>query len=330
MVIKKGRNWNLPERLVIGESRYWNRRDFIKKMGIGAAAVCAAGVPGCVNEETSKIEPAKIFVPDIPEWIQDLYPAEPNPDFAEIPPGRQMTPEQIANTFNNFYEFGIPKTEVHKNAGTLVTRPWAVEIAGLVHNPVVLDVDDMYKLFDLEERIYRLRCVEAWSMVVPWTGWPLRKLLEYANPMGSAKFVRMISFDRPDQAVGQRELTQYDWPYYEGLSMAEAMNEITMLVTGIFGNVTPPQHGSPFRLITPWKYGYKSIKSIVRIELTDQRPPTFWNDAVPSEYSFTSNVDPTKPHPRWSQATERDIGTEEQIETLPYNGYGEWVADLYE
>ena len=330
MVIKKGRNWNLPERSVIDEPRYWNRRQFIKKMGWGAAALCTAGAAGCIDSQTFKNDnTAGRFDPNIPDWIDDLYPAQPDPDFDDVPSGRILTPPDVAGTFNNFYEFGTKKSEVHLHAQSLVTRPWAVEIGGLVHNPKVLDVDDMYKLFDLEERIYRMRCVEAWSMVVPWTGFPLAALLDHVQPMQSARFVRMITFYEPSQAVGQRELDYYNWPYYEGLTMAEAYNELTLLVTGIFGWVSPPQHGAPFRLIVPWKYGYKSIKSIVRIELTDRQPPTFWNEEDPNEYSFTSNVDPKVPHPRWSQATERDIATGEMIDTLPFNGYGEWVADLY-
>lgn len=329
MVIKKGRNFNLPERMVIDEDRYWNRRKFIKKMGWGAAALCTAGLAGCMDENPSKQESRKYFDPNLPDWIEDLYPADLNPEFDEVPSGRILTPKDVAGTYNNFYEFGVDKNKVHENARSLITRPWAVEIGGLVHNPMVLDVDDMYRLFDLEERIYRMRCVEAWSMVVPWTGFPLRTLLEYVQPMQNANYVKMITFYEPSQAIGQRELDIFNWPYYEALTLAEAANDLTMLVTGIFGYITPPQFGAPFRLIVPWKYGYKSIKSIVRIELTQERPHTFWNDLVPDEYGFTSNVDPDAPSQLWSQDKERDIGSGVTIDTLPYNGYGEWVAHLY-
>ena len=328
MLIKKKPGWNLPESLVISESRYLNRREFLKKTGWCAAAVGIAGATGCVNTTESKTEPFTFFA-NVPQWIRDLYPAEPNPEFDEVPDGREMTSENTAGTYNNFYEFGVNKSQVHVNAQSLITRPWTVEISGLVHNPKVLDVDDMYKLFELEERIYRLRCVEAWSMVVPWTGFPLKKLLDYAQPMNNAKYVKMTSFYDPEHAVGQAELSSYNWPYYEALTLSEAANDLTMLVTGIFGHVTPSQHGAPLRLITPWKYGFKSIKSIVKIELTDYQPPTFWNDAVPSEYTFSSNVNPNFPHPRWSQAEEMDIGTNQTIETLNFNGYGEWIGELY-
>ncbi len=166
-------------------------------------------------------------------------------------------------------------------------------------------------------------------MVVPWTGYPMHALLDYVQPMQNAKYVKTITFYRPTEAIGQGELDQYTWPNYEALTIEEAANKLTMLVTGIFGWVTPPQHGAPFRLVIPWKYGYKSIKSIVKMELVEEKPGIFWSDLNPNEYGFESNVDPAVPHPRWSQATERDIGTEEELETLPYNGYGDWVANLY-
>ncbi|MDX1567946.1 MAG: protein-methionine-sulfoxide reductase catalytic subunit MsrP, partial [Longimicrobiales bacterium] len=204
------------------------------------------------------------------------------------------------------------------------------EVAGEVENPGTFDVADLERELGLEERIYRHRCVEAWAMTVPWTGFPLRKLLDRVQPLSSANYIRFVSFDRPEQAVGQRTQNWYPWPYYEALRMDEARNELTMVVTGIYGEPMPKQHGAPVRIVTPWKYGYKSPKSIVRMEFVREQPPTFWNDMAPSEYGFFSNVNPEVPHPRWSQAEEEMIGTGEVYPTEVFNGYGEWVADMYD
>jgi len=198
-----------------------------------------------------------------------------------------------------------------------------------VEKPLKFDVDDLLKRFPLEERVYRLRCVEAWSIVVPWIGFPMAKFVEWAKPTAKAKHVRMVSFLRPGECPGQREQTWYPWPYFEGLRLDEATNEVAFLVVGSFGHVLPNQNGSPLRLAVPWKYGYKSIKGITVFEFTDRQPPTFWNRLVPDEYDFLSNVNPAKPHPRWSQASEIDVPSQKRIPTLPYNGYGDFVAQLY-
>ncbi len=244
-------------------------------------------------------------------------------------PGRPITPWRIATHYNNFYEFDpSSKTTIARLAQRLTTRPWTIEITGLLRKPRTIDVDDLLRRFPLEERVYRFRCVEAWSMVVPWVGFELNRLIRWAEPLGSAKYVRFVSFLRPDEAPGQRNRA-FPWPYYEALRMDEAMHELTLLVLGMYGRPLPKQNGAPLRVIVPWKYGYKSPKSIVRIEFTETRPRTFWNDLAPDEYSFLSNVDPKVPHPRWSQATERVLGTDERVATLPYNGYAEQVARLY-
>jgi sulfoxide reductase catalytic subunit YedY len=198
----------------------------------------------------------------------------------------------------------------------------------MVEKPMTLDVDDLVKQMPLEERLYRLRCVEAWAMVVPWIGFPMKALLEKVQPTADAKYVRMLTFLDQDMAPQQNN-ARLPWPYYEGLTLAEAMNDLTLLTVGIYGHILPPQHGAPIRLIVPWKYGFKSIKSIVSIELTDQKPRTFWNTLAPREYGFEANVNPNVPHPRWSQASERMIGTGERLPTVIYNGYGSSVAHLY-
>ena len=252
--------------------------------------------------------------------------AENNQNFTV---NRLMTDEVVAATYNNFYEFTLSKNSVWKRVHKFKTRPWEIEISGLVEKPMTLDIDDLIKQMPLEERIYRFRCVEAWAMVVPWIGFPMKALLEKVQPTADAKYVRMLTFLDPEVAPEQRDL-RMPWPYFEALTLAEAMNDLTILTVGIYGHILPPQHGAPLRLIVPWKYGFKSIKSIVSIELTDQKPRTFWNTLAPREYDFEANVNPNVPHPRWSQANERMIGTGERLPTMIYNGYGSAVAHLYQ
>jgi sulfoxide reductase catalytic subunit YedY len=213
--------------------------------------------------------------------------------------------------------------------GRFVTSPWQIEISGLVEKPMTLEMADLPKMFSLEERIYRLRCVEAWAMIVPWTGFPLSKLIERVSPRSEAKFVRFETFNKPEQCPGVQHVRDYPWPYFEGLRLDEAMNPLTMVVTGIYGKPLPKQHGAPVRMVVPWKYGYKSIKSIVKIEFVASQPTTFWEKLQPDEYPFESNVNPNVPHPRWSQATERMIDTGDRVRTQLYNGYGNYVAKLY-
>ena len=236
-------------------------------------------------------------------------------------------------SYNNFYEFGTDKSDPARNAHTLKTRPWTVSVEGLVNKPKVWDIDNLIKLAPLEERVYRLRCVEGWSMAIPWIGYSLANLIKAAEPQGSAKYVEFISLADPKQMPGVNNRV-LDWPYTEGLRLDEAMNDLTLLTFGLYGEILPKQNGAPVRLVVPWKYGFKSAKSIVKIRITDKEPATSWKVSAPYEYGFYSNVNPAVNHPRWSQATERRIGAEggifaPKIKTLPFNGYAEQVAHLY-
>jgi methionine sulfoxide reductase catalytic subunit len=239
---------------------------------------------------------------------------------------RPITDEKLSTHYNNFYEFTEDKDV---DADALPLRPWTVAIDGMVEKPMTLDIDDILKRMPLEERLYRHRCVEAWSMAVPWSGFPLKSLVELAKPLGSAKYVRMETFKNPKVAPGQKQFW-YPWPYVEGLTMAEATSELPLLVTGMYGHPVPRQDGAPLRLVVPWKYGFKSVKSIVKVTFTDQRPKTFWEALQASEYGFWANVNPAVPHPRWSQASERVLGIDGRRPTLMWNGYGEFVAHLYD
>ncbi len=230
--------------------------------------------------------------------------------------------------YNNFYEFGTDKEDPARNADRLRTRPWAVRVEGLVSKPQTIDIDRLIRLAPLEERVYRMRCVEGWSMVIPWVGFPLNALLKMVEPLGKARFVAFETLRDPRQMPGQRS-SVLQWPYVEGLRLDEAMHPLTLLAVGLYGRVLPNQNGAPIRLVVPWKYGFKSIKSIVRIRLVDRQPPTSWNISAPQEYGFYSNVNPTVDHPRWSQARERRIGDWLPRATLPYNGYGAEVSQLY-
>jgi methionine sulfoxide reductase catalytic subunit len=325
------REWGIPESQVTSEAAFFDRRAFLRSLGLGGIAAGAL-LSGCLDvsrlraADTDPPEGGPRVDPD-PPGGKALYPARRNPAFADG--GRPLSPETIPARYNNFYEFTTDKEQVWQLVEKFETRPWTVEITGLCNKPQTLGLDDLVRKMPLEERIYRHRCVEAWSMTVPWTGFPYKALLDLVEPMQSARFVRMVSFFKPEQAPGQKTQVWYPWPYYEGLSLQEASNELAFLVTGVYGHALPKQHGAPIRLATPWKYGYKSIKSIVRMELVEKQPKTFWNDIAPDEYGFVSNVDPDKPHPRWSQATERLVDTGERIPTQLYNGYGKWVADLY-
>jgi sulfoxide reductase catalytic subunit YedY len=241
---------------------------------------------------------------------------------------RALTDEKISTTYNNFYEFGSSKN-IWQAAQKLNIRPWEVRIDGMVEKPRTVGIDDLLKAMKLEERVYRLRCVEAWAMAVPWTGFPMKDFIDFAAPLSSAKYVRMETFMDPAMAPGQKA-GWYPWPYVEGLTIDEATNELTLLATGIYGKPMPRQMGAPLRLVVPWKYGFKSVKSIVRFNFTDQRPKTFWEAVQGSEYGFWANVNPKVPHPRWSQATEEVIGANgSRVPTQIFNGYGDFVASLY-
>ncbi len=239
-----------------------------------------------------------------------------------------LTPLEAITNYNNFYEFDTSKGGVADAAKGFVTRPWAVSVEGLVNKPTVFDLDELLK-FPLEERIYRLRCVEGWSMVIPWTGFPLHKLLEKVEPTSAARYVAFQTLLDPERMPNQRTGV-LDWPYVEGLRLDEAMHPLTIMATGLYGEALPPQDGAPIRLVVPWKYGFKSIKSVVKITLVADEPPTTWNIQAPYEYGFYSNVNPNVPHPRWSQATERRIGEYGRRDTLLFNGYAEQVAHLYQ
>jgi sulfoxide reductase catalytic subunit YedY len=243
------------------------------------------------------------------------------------------TKYESATTYNNFYEFGVNKDDPSRLAGTLRPRPWTVQVDGLVHKPKTFDIEDLLKLAALEERVYGLRCVEAWSMVIPWIGYPLAELLRRVEPTSQARFVEFVTLVDPEQFPGQRKgifsFSSLEWPYVEGLRLDEAMHPLALLTFGMYGKVLPNQNGAPIRMVVPWKYGFKSAKSIVRVRLVRDQPKTAWETAAPQEYGFYSNVNPTVDHPRWSQATERRIGEFRRRQTLMFNGYADQVAGLY-
>jgi sulfoxide reductase catalytic subunit YedY len=320
MPVHTRNRWHLPEKELTPEKFFHQRRQLIKSAGLVGLGIATGTLPACGPNDES----VRIGAQEKPPGL-DLYPAARNQQFKL---DRPVTLEAYAASYNNFYEFSVFKSRVYKNAARLVTHPWQVEISGLVAKPRLFEIDELVRAIALEERYYRFRCVEAWAMAVPWTGFPLAALIKKIMPQSAAKFVRFVTFLKPDQGTNQSP-SNGPWPYTEALTMTEAMNELTLIATGIYGHPLPKQHGAPLRLIVPWKYGFKSIKSIVKIEFTAERPATFWNTNRPKEYDFTANVDPNTPHPRWSQATEKLIDTGERRPTLPYNGYGEWVANLY-
>ena len=307
MLVKIPRGWEIPEREATPESVYQNRRTLLKAMGF-------AGVGSLLSRNL------------LSAGTDDLYPAKRNTKYTL---DRPITPEAAATGFNNFYEFTTDKPRVKDLVGKFTIEPWEVEVSGLVNKPGKYDLDDLLRKIPLEERLYRMRCVEAWSMAVPWTGFPIAAFIKEVDPKPGAKFMRMVTANRPDEMPGINSQPHYPWPYFEALRMDEAMNELAMFVTGIYGKPLPKQNGAPFRLIVPWKYGLKSIKSIVKIEFTEKRPATLWNQVGGLEYGWYSNVNPKRPHNRWSQASEKVIPTMERRPTLPYNGYEEFVGDLY-
>jgi sulfoxide reductase catalytic subunit YedY len=309
---------------VAEEKHYRDRRSFIRQMSAAGAGAIVAGQPmwgrAALTEEDRKYH--------IPEHAlsDELYPAKKNDAYKVT---RDFTDKDEVFTYNNFYEFSLRK-DVHLHVGPYKPFPWQLEIAGLCNKPKVWDLDEMLKEFALEERAYRFRCVEAWAMTVPWSGFALSELLKKAEPTAAAKYVRFESFLRPKEARGQAGAAPgYEWPYYEGLHIEEAMNPLAFVATGIYGKQLPKQCGSPLRIVLPWKYGYKGPKAVVKIEFTDTKPTTFWNEAAPSEYGYFSNVNPEVPHPRWSQASERLIGTFDRVETQLYNGYQDEIGDLH-
>lgn len=315
----------IPSSEITPESVYLNRRRFMQAfagMGLAAAAMPASALlsPG---ETELPIYPG-------PTWLQPKLKAAPTTIVAED----DVAPYDAVITHNNFYEFGTKKSDPFEKAQDFNTDPWKVEVSGEVENPGVYNLEDLIAKVDLEERVYRLRCVEAWSMVIPWIGFELGSLLKQFNPTSKAKYVEFVTLVDKDQMPGQRGFfSSLDWPYTEGLRMDEAMHPLTLMAVGLYGNSLPPQNGAPFRLVVPWKYGFKSIKSIVAIRLTETMPKATWNQTAPNEYGFYANVNPKVDHPRWSQATERRLPASllnpRIIDTQMFNGYADEVASLY-
>jgi len=296
------------------KSEYLSRRDFLKAAGIVTGSALLAACAPAASEQVAGSE-TQVPLPSN-EGQADNLGDSPN-SFEEI------------TNYNNFYEFSTDKQAVAKLASDFNTDPWSVEVYGLVNQPKTFAFEDLLSMFPQEERIYRLRCVEAWSMVIPWNGFPLASLLKEVEPTSDAKYVRFESLMDVEQMPGQKSRF-YPWPYQEGLRLDEAMNDLTLLATGLYGERMPNQNGAPIRLVVPWKYGFKSIKSIVKIELVDYQPETLWSAVAPNEYGFYSNVNPEVSHPRWSQASERRIGELGRRPTYMFNGYAEEVAYLYE
>ncbi|MFO7596541.1 MAG: protein-methionine-sulfoxide reductase catalytic subunit MsrP [Desulfocurvibacter africanus] len=319
---------SLPSADPTPEEFFRCRRTLLKAMGLaGMAGTLGPLLAACDlwGRETRQVEDTLVELRTLK--------AVPNQTFGPEQLGQPLTERRATAVVNNFYEFTTGK-DVWRYVEDFVARPWRFEVSGLVERPVTFDMADILagkSLGELEERLYRFRCVEAWAMNVPWIGVPFHRVIEAARPRPEAKYVRLLSFLRPEQAPGQQSGAPYLrlWPYFEGLTLPEALNETALLAVGMYGHELPKQSGAPVRLVLPWKYGYKGPKSITRIELTAERPPTFWSALAPDEYDFWSNVDPDTPHPRWSQATERMLGTGERRPTLPFNGYGEFVAGLY-
>lgn len=311
MLIKRRRGWEIPESQATPESIFLDRRKLVLGMGVAGIAAGMGWQPAF-----AAADPAQVAA--------DLYPAKRN---AAFEPGRELTEEKVATSYNNFYEFGTTKNIV-KPAQALTIKPWQVKIDGMVAKEITIDAEELIRKLAVEERLYRFRCVEAWSMTVPWSGFPLKALVDFAQPASGAKYLQMETFSRPQEASGQKQFW-YPWPYVEGLTMAEATNELAFIATGIYGKPLPKQNGAPLRLAVPWKYGFKSVKSIVRFTFTDKRPKTFWEALADNEYGFWANVNPMVSHPRWSQASEEVIGTGKRIPTQIFNGYGEQVAGLY-
>jgi methionine sulfoxide reductase catalytic subunit len=293
---------------ITDEKLYLRRRDFMKAAAVPAAAALAGLAPALA------LAAGQATLPNVRKGVVTLDEA--------------LTPWEDVTTYNNFYEFGTDKSDPARNAKNFRTKPWTVKIDGLVNKPGDYHLEDLVAPYALEERVYRLRCVEAWSMVIPWVGFPLKDLLKRVEPQGGAKFVEFVTLDDPRQMPGQR-VRVLDWPYVEGLRLDEAMHPLTILAVGLYGKVLPNQNGAPLRLVVPWKYGFKSIKSIVRIRLTAKQPVSSWQSSAPQEYGFYSNVNPEVDHPRWSQARERRIGEFFKRKTLMFNGYGDQVASLY-
>jgi sulfoxide reductase catalytic subunit YedY len=309
-----------PSSEITPESLYVGRRELFKNAALaaGTAAVFGGSLQWLVGQGPP---------PDTPEDSPPLAVAAPSAPVPG-PNDEPQTSFQAVTTYNNFYEFGLDKDDPARNAYTLRPRPWSITVEGEVAQPRVIDFETLRGWFSLEERVYRMRCVEAWSMVIPWLGFPLGDLIKRLEPTGKAKYVEFVTLLDPEQMPGQRSPV-LDWPYVEGLRLDEAMHPLTIMAVGLYGRELPNQNGAPLRLVVPWKYGFKGVKSIVTIRLTETQPQNTWAVTAPREYGFYANVNPEVDHPRWSQATERRIGEFGRRPTLPFNGYADEVAGLY-
>ncbi len=310
MLVRRKRGWEIPESRATPEPVFRDRRRVLQALGAGSLLAARGFAPAQAAEES---DPSAA-----------LYPFKRDPRYTL---DRPLTPQKIVAHYNNFYEFG-PDKSIAGLAQALPIRPWTILVDGLVEKPFTIGIDDLLRKMPLEERLYRHRCVEAWSIAVPWSGFAMAAFLRLAKPLAAAKYVRFQTFLDAKVAPGERRFW-YPWPYVEGATIAEGENELAFLVTGLYGKPLPKQDGAPLRLVLPWKYGFKSIKSIVRVSFTDKRPHTFWSKLDPNEYGFWANVNPAVPHPRWSQAFERELGTDKRVPTLIWNGYGDFVAHLY-
>ncbi len=322
MLLKKRKGWEIPSSELTPHHLYLSRRQFM----LGAAAVAAGAALAACRPENPNAPRGR--APTTGEEAELLGGGQVSAVTDEL--GDSLTDFQDVITYNNYYEFTTDKGRVADLAAEFRTSPWQVTVGGHVRNPGVYDIEDLRTRFDQEERIYRLRCVEAWSMVIPWVGFPLAKLLQEVEPTSQARYVRFETLYDPEQYPAHRAVfNSFPWPYVEGLRLDEAMHDLTLLATGLYGQPLLPQNGAPVRLVVPWKYGFKSIKSIVKIDLVEEMPTSLWMASAPSEYGFYANVNPAVNHPRWSQATERRIGELTRRPTLTFNGYGEQVAALY-
>lgn len=330
-LIRIPKSWEIKESQVTSSEVFFHRRKFLKTLiGVGVVSTILPLV-GCQSQESTGKSKGDIALES--SLNLPALNAFSNPKFQEIK-DRPITNEQVAGSYNNFYEFGGTK-HIWQNAQKLPLDNWKVEVTGLIKNPRTYDLDDLKKSFPIEERTYRFRCVEAWSMVLPWVGFPMKALIEAVQPTSKAKFVRFTSFYDKNITYGPLlHLGKLPWPYQESLTLQEMYNDLAFFAIGIYGHELPKQHGAPLRMVMPWKYGFKGAKSIVKIEFVSEQPATYWNTLIPEEYDFQANVNPSKPHPRWSQATEKFIGSNSSFSweiknTLPYNGYGEYVGNLY-
>ena len=310
---------------ITSHSAYLNRRKFMQQSGIAMAAMGLASTVDGLETHEGK---APNFGPD---WLKKQVSGATDTDFGK---DEKLTPYRDVTSYNNFYEFGTGKDDPARNAGSLITDPWSVTIKGECEKQGTFNLEDILKSMPLEERIYRLRCVEAWSMVIPWIGFPLAELIKRLKPLSTAKYVEFTTLEAPKQMIGQRSrFSTIDWPYVEALRIDEAMNPLTLMAVGLYGEILPKQNGAPIRLVVPWKYGFKSIKSIVKIRFTEKPPINTWQAIAPREYGFYANVNPEVSHPRWSQAKERRLPSGlfsvNRIPTEMFNGYGEQVAHLY-